>query len=273
MQAIIFKFADILKYKIMFTQFQITGSRILSRSLFTLMTLMLVVAFACKKPNPVNNGCIDKTRINPAKLCPKVYEPVCGCDGKTYANPCEAQKNGVVKYAKGKCNDGGSNNDGCFDKAKYNPNAPCTKEYNPVCGCDGKDYSNPCMAERMGIIKYTRGACKPTNTNDDCFDKSKYDPNAPCTEELNPVCGCDGNDYSNPCQAEKMGVVKYTMGKCKTGGTTNDGCIDKSKINPKILCPQDINPVCGCDGKEYNNVCEAEKNGVLKYTKGKCNNR
>ncbi len=36
----------------------------------------------------------------------------------------------------------------------------CTRQYDPVCGCDEETYSNPCLAECNGIYDYTPGPCK-----------------------------------------------------------------------------------------------------------------
>jgi hypothetical protein len=121
------------------------------------------------------------TKLPPkGSACDAVYDPVCGCDGKTYGNDCEALVAGASVAHTGAC--GGDC--GGIIGAKCNTGFYCDYTLDQMCGAaDGQ------------------GTCKAI-------------PDA-CPDNVDPVCGCDGKDYFNACEAAAKGTAVSYAGKCK----------------------------------------------------------
>jgi hypothetical protein len=125
------------------------------------------------------------------------------------------------------------------------------------------------------------GKCQQTGTCEAMQDL--------CSDLFQPVCGCDGRNYSNSYQASVSGVsvdhtgnCSYTsrschnstdcglgeycskeVGKCRQNQTGT--CVAKPQ-----LCYLLIFYVCGCDGKTYDNSCVASRNGINVAHSGQC---
>ncbi len=52
---------------------------------------------ACDKETTCQQG--EKKAI----FCTQQYQPVCGCNNKTYGNSCEAEADGITNFTNGEC--------------------------------------------------------------------------------------------------------------------------------------------------------------------------
>jgi hypothetical protein len=130
------------------------------------------------------------------------------------------------------------------------------------------------------------GTCKP--------------PPQVCLEIYAPVCGCDGQTYSNRCSAESAGASIDYVGACgNPPGQIGDSC-GGFTINGPTFCAEGLfcdyepadfcgfsdipgtcqqvpdvcnliaAPVCGCDSRTYGNDCFAAMEGIGVLHDGAC---
>jgi hypothetical protein len=253
----------------------------------------------CREDSQCARGELCFDGLCEAVGCPENYAPVCGVDGQTYGNACEANVAHVAVAYEGECNADGrcmSNRD-CADGLvcdpyEYTCRPACAVDclrYEPVCGTDGRTYGcGEADATCNGVRVAYEGECRDDercSANADCGDGEVcFPPSMTCEsaceiqclrEEL--VCGTDGQTYS--CGAPDAwchGASVAYAGACRDQGVCQaDADCERGEQCfggrcEGVACPAVYMPVCGADGQTYGNSCEAGANHVAVAYEGEC---
>ncbi len=167
------------------------------------------------------------------QACIQIYAPVCGCDGKTYANECAAAMEGISLLREGPCGDA----------------PPCVK-------------NEDCSSNEFCLLP--EGKCSGPGT---CSPRPDI-----CPTYCLPICGCDMRTYCNQCEANRNGVSILGTGMCQqgcisSGGKISTGMCCKSvsdfpatcNLGPCSCPPQNSHQVnicdCGADNCFNGSIC------------------
>ncbi|KAG8193219.1 hypothetical protein JTE90_005566 [Oedothorax gibbosus] len=187
------------------------------------------------------------------EVCIKVDAPVCGSDGVSYPNECELRVEACKKQkyiavaTKGPC-------DLCEHvHCKYGARCEsgrcvcptdCAHTFESVCATDGKTYLSECEMKRIGCHK-SRDLQVQFYGN--------------CGEASDMI---DEGDGDLPALKERK-ISSCQDKQCRYGGICDFNEAGTPFCVCRFSCPSFKEPVCGSDGRMYDNECRMREEACL----------